>query len=55
MKSPIFIDNEEYFGEGVGIGEVTNIGRVQHLKNELSRRREYVKAKKLLGEQFDPN
>ena len=55
MKSPIFDENEDYFGEGVGPGEVTNIGRVQHLKNGLARRREYIHAKKFLDEEYNPN
>ena len=55
MKSPIFEEQEDYFGEGVGPGEVTNIGRVQHLKNGLARRREYIHGKKFLDEEYNPN
>ena len=54
--SPI---EDSYFqnsrGDKVGPGWLTDLGRIQHLRNGLSRRAEYVKAKKLLSEDFNPD
>ena len=45
----------DYFGPGVGPGYVTDLGRIQHLRNGLDRRREYVVAKGLLSPEYNPN
>ena len=44
-----------YFGPGVGPGFVTDLGRIQHLRNGLDRRREYVLAKGLLSPEYNPD
>jgi hypothetical protein len=52
MESPNM--PEGYFGEGVKAGYLTKIGRMQHLRIGLERREEYVKGKKLLSEEYNP-
>lgn len=46
---------EGYFGPGVEAGFVTDLGKLQHMRNGLSRRQEYVVEKKLLSQNYDPN
>ena len=44
-----------YFGPGVGNGEITDTGRIQHMSIGHQRRREYVKEKGFLSEKYDPS
>lgn len=46
---------EDYFGEGVKSGELTDLGRRQHMRRGLNRRSEYVDGKKFLSENFNPD
>ena len=43
-----------FFGEGIGNGILTADGKIQHLRNGLNRRSEYIVNKKFLSEKYDP-
>jgi len=51
LNSPVPPD---FFGQDVQKGELTDLGRWQHIRRGLERRREYIHAKKFLSEDYNP-
>ena len=44
---------KDHFGKGVGNGELTTLGRLQHHNLGLQRRREYIHEKEFLSPNYD--